>query len=296
MLKFKSDVFLAPMSGITDVAFRTLCRNYGAGLAVTEMISANALARGNKATLKLLQLEYEKPRCVQLFGQNTENLVKAAKFLENKCEIIDINFGCPASKILKQGSGSALLERPAKIKELVEAVAKAVKIPVSCKLRTGIRSSKINILEVAKICEEAGAAMLIVHARTQKQGYTGKADWSWIKKVKQQSKIPVVGNGDVCSKEDYLRMKKETGCDYVMIGRGAIGNPFIFTKITGKKKKKDNKKEFLEYLELAKKYKISFVNIRQQALWFTKGLKNAATLRRELSKAKTVKRIKEILK
>ena len=170
--KLKSDAILAPMAGVTDVAFRLLCKQYGAGLTSTEMISANALVRENKATLRMIDVvKEEKPRVIQLFGQKVEYLVKAAKFVSDKCEIIDLNFGCPASKIIQQGSGSALLERPAKIKEIVQAVNSAVDNPISCKLRIGINKRKINIVKVAQICEQAGAKMISIHARTQKQGY-----------------------------------------------------------------------------------------------------------------------------
>ncbi|HLD72160.1 MAG TPA: tRNA dihydrouridine synthase DusB [Candidatus Nanoarchaeia archaeon] len=304
--KLSSDTILAPMAGVTDVAFRVLCRRSGAGLTCTEMISANALARSNQATLKLINLaEEEKPRVIQLFGQNTDCLIKSAQFIEqnNLCEIIDLNFGCPAEKIIRQGAGSALLERPNKIKEIIEAVTKAVKIPVTCKLRLGIRTSNINILKVAKICEEAGASMLTIHARTQNQGYTGTADWSWIKKVKEAAKIPVCGNGDVRTVEDYVRMKKETGCDYVMIGRGAIGNPYLFKQIsdynkTGKyseRTKSQQMEDFFAYLKLAKRYKVDFQYIRFQAMAFTKGLPDSAQLRLKLSKVKNIKEIERVI-
>jgi nifR3 family TIM-barrel protein len=312
-----SDTILAPMAGVTDVAFRLLCQKYGAGLTMTEMISANALARSNQATLKLIDVvPEEKIRWVQLFGQNTENLVRSAQFLEkNKmCEMIDLNFGCPASQIVQQGAGSALLERPNKIKEIVQAVSSAVKLPVTCKIRLGIRINSINVLKVAQICAEAGAQMLIVHARTQKQGYTGKADWSWIKKVKEIVDIPICGNGDVRSVEDYLRMKQETGCDYVMIGRGAIGNPLIFKQINDYNKNENNKNDnnkndkkgkeqfqkkqianFLSYLKLAEKYKVNSNNIKFHAQSFTKGVIGGSKLRLELSRTKNVDEIKEIV-
>jgi len=301
--KLKSDVFLAPMAGVTDVAFRLLCRKYGAGLAFTEMVSANALARGNKATLNLIDVvEEEKPRVIQLFGQNTENLVKAAKICEKKCEILDLNFGCPAAKIMKQGAGSALLERKGRIKEIVEAVSSAVKIPVSCKVRLGITKKKVKVVEVAKVCEVAGAEMITVHARTQKQGYSGKANWEWIKRVKEEVKGLVCGNGDVETVEDYVRMKKETGCDYVMIGRGAIGNPYLFKQIKDYVEKgrfEENKKRkdlFWEYLELAERYGAGFNNIKFHAQAFTKGEKGGAKLRVELNKVKTLGEIKKIMK
>ena len=170
-----TNTILAPMAGVTDVAFRLLCKQYGAGLTVTEMISAHALARNNKATLKMIDVvPEEKPRVIQLFGQQPEYLAQAAKFCEDKCEIIDLNFGCPASKIIKQGAGSALLERPNRLKEIVEAVVSAVSIPVTCKVRLGIGKDKINVVKVAQVCEEAGASLIAIHARTQKQGYSGK--------------------------------------------------------------------------------------------------------------------------
>src|SRR3989338_7107170 len=283
--KLSSDVMLAPMAGVTDVAFRLLCKKYGAALTCTEMISANALARENKATIKMINVvPEEKPRVIQLFGQNTESIVQAAKFCEDKCEILDFNLGCPAAKIVKQGSGSALLERPNKIKEIISALSEAVNIPVTVKLRLGIRKSSINVVKIAKICEDSGAKMITVHARTQKQGYTDKADWSWIKKVKENVSVPVTGNGDVCSVEDYVRMKKETGCDYVMIGRGAIGNPYLFKQIsdynkTGKyseRTKSQQMEDFFAYLKLAKRYKVDFQYIRFQAMAFTKGLPDSA--------------------
>jgi tRNA-dihydrouridine synthase B len=300
----KSDTILAPMAGVTDVAFRLLCKKYGASLTVTEMISANALARNNQATIKMIDVvEEEKPRVIQLFGQNTESLVQAAKFCEDKCEILDLNLGCPAAKIIRQGSGSALLQRPTKVKEIVEALVKAVNIPVTVKIRLGIRKSNINVVKIAQICEEAGAKLIAVHARTQKQGYTGKADWQWIKKVKESINIPVAGNGDVKTVEDYIKMKKETSCDYVMIGRGTMGNPYLFKQIedynlTGEYKQRDKAQQiqdFFEYLELAEQYNINFNNIKFHAQAFTKGIKGSTILRDQLSRVKTVEEIKKIM-
>ncbi len=300
--KLSSDTILAPMAGVTDVAFRLLCRRYGAGLAVTEMISANALARENAATLRLIDVvSEEKPRVIQLFGQNTDCLITSAKFCADKCEIIDLNFGCPAAKIIKQGAGSALLERPNKIKEIVSSLVQAVSIPITCKIRLGITKPTINVLKVAKACEEAGASMLAVHARTQNQGYTGKADWAWIKKVKEELKIPVAGNGDVRTVEDYIKMKKETGCDYVMIGRGALGNPYLFKQIEDYKKfgkytprnPLQQLKDFFSYLELAEQYKADLNIIKFHAQSFTKGIKGSSQLREKLSKLKSIPEIKK---
>ena len=300
--KLPSDTILAPMAGVTDVAFRLLCKKYGAGLTVTEMISANALARENQATIKMIDVvEAEKPRVIQLFGQNTDSLVQSAKYCEDKCEILDFNLGCPAAKIIKQGAGSALLERPNKIKEIVQALSQAVRIPVTVKIRLGIRTGSINVIKIAQICEEAGAKMIAVHARTQKQGYTGKADWNWIKKVKENVSVPVAGNGDVKSVEDYVRMKTETGCDYVMIGRGSLGNPYLFKQIadynkTGKyteRSKVQQVKDFFAYLELAQKYNIHFNNVKFHAQAFTKGIPKSTQLRDSLSQIKNIPSLKK---
>jgi len=299
----KSDVFLAPMAGVTDVAYRLLCRKYGAGMAFTEMISAQALARGNKSTLRLIDVvSEEKPRVIQLFGQNTEMLVVAAKIVAKQCEVLDLNFGCPASKIIRQGAGSALLERPQKIKEIVAAVVSAVNIPVTCKIRAGIRTGAANYIRVARICEDAGAQMITLHARTQKQGYSGKARWEWIKEVKGSVGVLVCGNGDVRTVEDYVQIKEETKCDFVMIGRGAIGNPYLFKQIadfkaTGKYKMEGDKgKMFFEYLKLAKKYNVGINNIKFHAQAFTKGVRRGNRLREELVRVKEIKEIEKIMK
>jgi len=296
----KTKVILAPMHNITNIAFRIMCKKYGAGLVSTELLSANALSRGDNLNLKLaLTDKSEKPITAQLFGQNTENLVKAAKILEEQFDIIDINFGCPSKKILSQGAGAALLKRKNKIKEIVEKVSESIGKPLTVKIRNE------EAVEVAKICEKAGACTIIVHARSVKQGYSGKADWNVIKAVKENVKIPVIGNGDVIDGISAKKMLEQTGCDYVMVGRAAIGNPFIFKQINeylknGKiihQTKKEKIKDFFEYLKLAKKYKIfSISDARIKAMDFTKGIDGSRELRGKLNPVKSEEEIERLVK
>ncbi len=295
------------MAGFTDAAFRKLSQDYGATMTFTEMVSVNALSRRNKATLKLLSFFTDENIGVQLFGQDPKTFVKAIGILEEfekeknfKFAAIDLNFGCPSSKIIRQGSGSALLIRPNKIKQIVEAVVSVAKRPVYCKIRSGISSKKINAVEIAKICEEAGASLVTVHARTQKQGYNGKANWSIIKKVKQEVKIPICANGDIKDFDSYLKCKKETGADCFMIGRAAVGNPFIFKELSEEKKIIPSIEmkvaAFMEYLKYAKELDINFNQIKVHAQNFTRGIPSSTKIRNALSRVKDLGELLIIIK
>ena len=300
--KLLSKAILSPMEGVTDVAFRELCKKYGAALTYTEFTSGTALIRGSKKSLeKIRTSKIEKPVAVQLFGKNFEDVVQAAKLVENNFDIIDINCGCPAWKVIKSGAGSEMLKNPKGIQELVSLLVKSINKPITVKLRLGIDENSINILEVAKLCEQAGASAIAVHGRTQKQGYSGKANWEIIKKVKQSVSIPVIGNGDVFSPENFKKRFEESKVDYILIARGALGNPYIFKQIndylkTGTYNKTPDKiKIFYEYLKLAKKYNISFSQIKSHAVSFTKGLKGGAELRQKINQCKTIQEIRNIL-
>jgi tRNA-dihydrouridine synthase B len=306
-MKQKNNIFLAPMAGFTDAAFRKLSQDYGAAMTFTEMVSVNALSRNNKATLKLLQFFPDENVGVQLFGQDPKNFIKAIKVLEEfekennfKFTVIDLNFGCAASKIVRQGSGSALMARSNRLKQIVEAVVSVAKRPVYCKLRLGISSKKINVVKIAKICESAGASMITIHARTQRQGYTGKADWSVIKKVKEEIKIPVCANGDIKDYDSYIKCKEETGADYFMIGRATLGNPFIFQEIVEEKKILPSIEmkiaAFMKYLEYAKKLNINFNHIKVHAQNFTRGIPGSTIIRNALARTKTLGELLKIIK
>jgi nifR3 family TIM-barrel protein len=275
--KFSGKLFLAPMEVVNDVAFRFMCHKYGSSMQFTEMIGINAVARGNKAVINLAKtLDEEKPVAVQLFGTKTELIKESIKILENdypemiKPDMFDFNFGCSSENIVNQGAGAALLKRPGKVGEIISAMRSSTDLPVSAKIRLGINAKLPNYVKIAKIIEENGADMITVHGRYQSQGFLGKADLNAIKEVKQAVNIPVCGNGDVVDEFSAKKMLSETGCDYVMIGRAALGNPYIFERINyylkkGRLLRQKKKADLLnEYIYLAKKYEIKPSIINQQ--------------------------------
>ncbi|MBU0472130.1 MAG: tRNA dihydrouridine synthase DusB [Nanoarchaeota archaeon] len=299
--KLKNKAILAPMAGVTDVAFRALARDYGAALTYTEFVSSAGIVRGNMETLRMLKVDSsEKPIGVQLFGSSTEEVVKAAILLENKFDVIDINCGCPAYKVIKTGAGSDMLRKPELIGELVGKVVSAVKKPVTVKLRLGTDSKNINALKVARIVEDAGASAITVHGRTARQGYSGNADWDIIRKVKESVNIPVIGNGDVFKPQDFKERLEESGVDYIMIGRAAMTNPYIFRQIIdyldlGVYEWADKKEIFKAYIKKAENYNIDYQQVKNHALSFTKGLVGGKNLRTELVKCKTIEDVKKFM-
>lgn len=302
-------VLAAPMAGVTDRSFRQLAREMGCGLAYTEMISDLALLYSNRKTLEMLDIGGEpKPIAVQIFGSRPEEVARAAQLVEQAgATIIDINMGCPAPKIVKNNEGSALMRNPELAGRIVEAVCRAVKIPVTVKMRKGWDEKSVNVLEVASIVEAAGAKAVTVHGRTRSQMYSGKADWRIIAAVKSHLRIPVIGNGDIWTPQDAKNMLEETGCDAVMIGRGSLGNPWIFRRTvhyleTGEllpeptaAERVQMAKRHLELLLAEKGEYIAVREMRKHAAWYVKGLREAARLREEINKAEHTLKIKECL-
>lgn len=301
-VKIKNQVVLAPMAGTSNPAYIKICEEMDLGYAITELISSEAIIRDNKKTLDMLE-GYDKlniPVAIQLFGSNIETMKKAAKIIEDKYKpkIIDINMGCPVPKVANRAlAGSALLKDPEKVYALVKAVCQSVNIPVTVKIRSGWDQQSINAKEIAKIVEKAGAKAIAIHARTKSQGYTGKADWSIIKSVKESVNIPVIGNGDVKSKEDAKKMIEETGCDAIMIGRSALGNPWIIKQtvdyLDGKnlektptnKEKIEMLKKHLNYLLETKKESLAIREMRTQSAYYLKGMPNSSEVKPQLFKA-----------
>jgi nifR3 family TIM-barrel protein len=298
--KLDGKFILAPMSGVSDVAFRVLCKRYGSAMTYTEFCSADGIVQGNDATRKLFYLDDEEiPVGVQLFGSTPETVRKAALEVEGTASVIDFNLGCPAWHVLKNNCGSALLANPDLIETLVKEVSSVLSTPFTVKLRLGLNDRTKNFVEVAKRCVSAGAVAVALHARTTKQGYSGKADWSAIKELKESIDVPVIGNGDVFTPEDAVRMLEETGCDYVMIGRGARNNPFIFRQAnqlleTGSYDEISEEDQFgfiQDYIELAQKYELDFVRIKGHAVSMTKGIRNSSHLRQELVQTDTLEEL-----
>ena len=299
-LELENNVFLAPMAGICNSAFRRIVKEMGAGLLFAEMVSDKALCYNSQKTTDMLYMtEFERPIAQQIFGSDKESFSKAAKIVYEKMhpDIIDINMGCPVPKVaVKAQAGAALLKNPEKIKEIVAEVVQSVPCPVTVKIRSGWDKNSINAVEVAKICEEAGASAITVHPRTRAQGYEGKADWNIIKEVKENVNIPVIGNGDIKCLDDAIRMINETNCDAIMIGRGALGNPYIFKQITHylKTKEKLEDQTSHEKIECAKKHfkyllefkneKVSVLEMRTHAAWYLKGMKGSAAIKKEIFK------------
>ena len=311
-IEVKNQVGLAPMSGISNPAYMKICEEMGVGWAVTELISAEAIVRDNKKTLEMLNGidKLNIPVGVQIFGSNPETMAKASQIICNLHQIalIDINMGCPVPKVaVKAQAGSALLKNPHKIYEIVKAVVEAVSIPVTVKIRSGWDKDSINAVEVAKLCEQAGAKAICVHARTRSQGYSGKADWNIIKEVKQNVSIPVIGNGDIVDCYSAKKMLDETKCDAIMVGRGVLGNPWLIKKIacyleTGEIiesptdiEKIDMCLKHLLELSKLKDEKVAVLEIRNHIAWYLKGMKNSNEVKNNIFKTKNIDDIISIL-
>jgi nifR3 family TIM-barrel protein len=309
---FSSRAFLAPMAGVSDPALRLICKNMGAGLVVTELTSIHAIIAKEqqlkdqmKNITEFLEFsEKERPLSVQLFGSDLVALEKAAKIVAPFFDIIDYNMGCPAPHITKQMAGGALLQNSDLTRQIFRTMVNSTSRPVSLKMRIGVSdSNKLLFKEIAKIAEQEGIKMITLHPRTVSQGYSGHSDWSMIKKLKEIVEIPVVGNGDITTPEIAKSMIEQTGCDYVMIGRGAMGNPFIFEQINDYLKYgvykdynfSDRLEIFLDYVSETSKYKIKFVNIKEQAIRFTKGTVGGSILRKRLTATKDIDELKKIL-
>lgn len=310
-IQIDNQVVLAPMAGICNSAFRRIVKEMKAGLIYAEMVSDKAIVYENKKTTDMLYMtDYERPMSQQIFGSDVSSFVESAKIVYEKMkpDIIDINMGCPVPKVaVGAQAGAALLKNPNKIKEIVSAVVKSVPIPVTVKIRSGWDFKSINAVEVARVCEEAGASAICVHPRTRSQRYEGLSDWNIIKEVKKNVNIPVIGNGDIRSVYDAKRMIEETGCDAVMIGRASLGNPWLIRDIVNyldngiepiaitKDEKIDMCIKHMNYLLEFKPEKTAILEMRSHIAWYLKGLVGSNDVKREIFKCTTKKGVLEIL-
>ena len=307
-VEFENNVFLAPMAGIADRAFRELCINYGAGYTVSEMVSSKGLTMGDKKSGELLTLgEIENPAGVQIFGDNPEIMAQAAKMcIKYHPNIIDINMGCPAPKIAMNGGGASLMKNPLLAGEIIKAVSKAVDIPVTVKIRKGWDDENITAVELAKIAEKNGAAAITVHGRTRMQMYSGKVDYNIIAKVKKAVYIPVIANGDIVDEQSAAIMFEKTNCDAIMIGRGALGNPWIFRRINAYLNEcrvlpdvsiNEKMVVMLKHIQKIIEYKGEYTAMREarhHAAYYTKGIRGGAALRKEISTFEHFEQLEEL--
>ena len=307
-VSLENPVVLAPMAGVTDLPFRLLCKEYGAGLLCMEMVSAKAIYYNNKNTELLMEIHpEEKPVSLQLFGSDPDIISEMAKKIEEKpFDILDINMGCPVPKVVNNGEGSALMKNPKLVEEILTKMVKAVKKPVTVKIRKGFDEEHVNAVEIAKIAESCGVAAIAVHGRTREQYYSGIADWKIIRKVKEAVSIPVIGNGDLTCAKDIEKMAEETGCDGFMIGRGVQGNPWLFHQIlhyfeTGEELKKPSFEEvtqmLLRHAAMQLEFKGEYTGIREirkHAAWYTAGYKNSSKLRGRINEVENYEQLKAL--
>ena len=310
-IQIASKVLLAPMAGVSNPAYMKICEQMGVGYVVTELISSEGIVRGNKKTLDMLNglEELTIPYGIQIFGSDAQTMANAAKIINERYPkaIIDLNFGCPVPKVaIRAHSGSALLKEPDKLYDIVKSVVDAVNVPVTVKIRSGWDAKNINCVEIAKLCEKAGASAICLHARTREQGYSGQANWDLIKDVVNAVKIPVIGNGDVKNGKDALEMITMTGCTAVMIGRGALGNPWIFRDanayIKGQPLSEITPVEKIEMIKIHYSHLLNYTNekralldIRTHALWYIKGLKDNTEIKVKICSCKSSEELMNIL-
>lgn len=305
----ENNLILAPMAGVTDLPFRLLCKEQGAGLICTEMVSAKAIYFKNKNTESLMEIdERERPVSLQLFGSEPDLMAEIARQIEPRnFDILDINMGCPVPKVVNNGEGSALMKNPKLVHEIVSKVSKAIQKPVTVKIRKGFTKDSVNAVEIAKILEDAGAAAVAVHGRTREQYYSGQADWEIIRKVKEVVSIPVIGNGDVDSPLKAEALVKETGCDGIMIGRAVQGNPWLFSRIlhyqqTGEllpgPGMEEIKEMILRHAKMQLEYKGNYTGMREMrkhVAWYTTGMPHSASVRRMVNEVESYEQLEELV-